>query len=986
MRCHRMMFVLLIALCATSLAANQRYTVIEDFESGVVNLTSWADEDLQPSAWSLDSSSTHNSSAFALKLEGNTWKEQQIVPMNLSSDSVIKMAARHSSGARVQGIGFSDGENQIFYSFAGSRIVDIEVWIPVYQGAFPNNSWNDYYLPLGADFEAFHGYLPELSSIIYVNDLDGVSARSVWFDTILDVSEDLPVAPQVTILFGGVIPPPLGREVTVEFLSYVVDPDSDSFTYLWNFGDGSFSTENNPIHTYTISDAHTYTVSLRVIDDTGRWGLASEQVTLEPGPSSLPLTMNFVGDVMLARRYESPGGIIPTLGVNAIFAPTLSMYGGAADVSVANLEVVLANTGTPHPTKSVVYRGNPANVSGLTYAGIDVVSLANNHTLDYGLPALQQTQGLLDAAGILHSGSGADSYEAYLPAFINRKGMNIAFLRSSDRTGQYNNAQPYLQAGFNKPGFAYMTPYYIGEQITAVSGFADLNIVEMHAGSEYSISPGAGYDKHNPYLDDTEDEDYAHRSDVPHQWDREIRQTAIDSGADMVIVHHPHIIQGFEVYNGKVIAHSLGNFVFDLDYPECMPSMIFYADAYPDGFRNHRARPVYIDNYIPKPAQGILGLHTLDYLAMKSRELDTVVLVDKEDLCAKVILDPAELNSYQHSWHSTQSFTSFNDGYQYTDPVKLPRMGSISAIDSVEPVSMAEHSLGAELIWFGNFEDEGSNLWSIPEFSTDAIDGERAAFLTATNGSESTATISKKLMIYDNTKRYTLHGWIRTRNVTNANVTIRYFSSRTAYSPISTQTLTTDLSGTNSWAWYYRELAMPSNAWYYDLRLSVQSESGLTAQAWYDNVGLIEWTPWQNAADLGQIMHPNNYYWLQSRTQEAAKSMTSYLTETSFSEGSPLLGYPRAASALPFSVYPNPFNPNTNIKFSLPYSATTQISIYNIKGQLVRRLLDLEMTKGEYSLSWDSKDDSGRAVASGLYFIRLQAGAKHSLRKVILLK
>lgn len=90
-------------------------------------------------------------------------------------------------------------------------------------------------------------------------------------------------------------------------------------------------------------------------------------------------------------------------------------------------------------------------------------------------------------------------------------------------------------------------------------------------------------------------------------WDIAIRHFAIDSGADLVIVHHPHIIQGIEVYQGKVIAHSLGNFAFDLTYPETMPSMIFYADASRDGFSNFLIKPVFIDNFIPKPATGQLG-------------------------------------------------------------------------------------------------------------------------------------------------------------------------------------------------------------------------------------------------------------------------------------------------------------------------------------------------------------------------------------------
>jgi hypothetical protein len=977
-------FGLLLLLFTLPIVCQTTPLVIEDFESGTIDLSSWADEDIQPDAWSLDTSNTHSNSVYSLKLSGNTWKEQAISPLAAQINTVIEVAAYYSTGATVQGIGFSDGENHLFYSISGSRILDLEVWVPVYQGAYNANSWNLYRLPLGADWESFFGYYPTITSLIYVNDLDQSSPRSVWFDSIYDITSTLPISPQVSITTQ--IPSNHNnRFVGVQFSATIIDPDSNEFSYHWSFGDGNHSSQSSPYHVYDIIDAHEYTVNLRLTDESGMVGLAATQVNIDPGPSTLPLTMNFVGDVMLARRYDTQ--IIPVQGIEAIFQPTLAMLGDAADVTIANLEVVLANTGTPHPTKSVVYRGNPNNVAGLVYAGIDNVSLANNHTLDYGLPALRQTQSLLDANGIGHSGSGANAYEAYLPSFINQKGLSIALLRSSDRTGQYNNTQPFLQAGYAKEGFAYMTPYYNMMQLAAVQGIADLKVVEMHGGSEYSTGPGSDYGKNNPFIGDDQDEDYTYRYDVPHQWDREIRQTAVDNGADLVIVHHPHIIHGMELYNGKVIAHSLGNFAFDLDYPECMHSVIFYADAYPDGFRNHHVRPVYIDGYIPKPAMGHLGLYTLDYVAMKSRELDTIVVVDKEALTASIPLNPEALTQTLHPFHIKPPFAIYEQDWQQTAPIKLPRFGSISSVDELGPAVDAELRLGTELIWFGNFEDEGSSLWEVPEYSAaGSLDGERSAFFSSSNGGSQTGTIAKKMKIYDNQKSYTLHGWIRTRNVQSANITIRYYSARNSYSPISTEDVALNLSGTNAWQWYFKELNMPSNAWYYDIRLSFTGVSTELSQAWFDNVGLIEWNPWQTQAQLAQVMHPNYYYWFQLRTQEGIKSLSCSLTETAYSEAERPPSRTPQAARLPLKIFPNPFNPDTTISFQLPASGRTTIKIYNIKGQLVQELMDEELPPGNHQTTWNGKDGRGKTVASGLYLVRINSGNMSSTRKAILMK
>ena len=339
------------------------------------------------------------------------------------------------------------------------------------------------------------------------------------------------------------------------------------------------------------------------------------------------------------------------------------MLGLSADITVANLEIPLSDQGYPHPSKSIIFRSAPENVSGLIYAGIDVVTLANNHILDYMEPAMIQTQNILSEAGIIYSGAGMNSYEAYLPAFKSVKGQTIAFIASSDRTGQYNNYQPYLNAGENKSGFAYMTPYYLKQQIQSVEDLADLIVVEMHAGSEYSYEPGLDYDSYTPLegftnlrtnpaseigfqmipKDGMEAEDYSWRLDRPQMWDRAIRHFAIDEGADIVIVHHPHIIQGVELYDGKLIAHSLGNFIFDLNYPETYPSMILNGEADESGFIAFSIDPVYIDDYLTLPAKGELGNYILDYISMRSKELNTYVHVDTDNQRAYVIVDSLSL-------------------------------------------------------------------------------------------------------------------------------------------------------------------------------------------------------------------------------------------------------------------------------------------------------------------------------------------------------
>lgn len=862
-------------------------SVIEDFDDGTVVLGSFPGEDVDPDDWLLDSKNTFDGSAFALRLYGNTWKTEEIAPVRIDSGSVWEVAAYTSGTVAIHGFGIADSAHVLFYAFAGTLLLDTSTWVTVYQGAFPSSQWNLFRLPVADDWLAYFGYLPEVRTLVFVCDKDGGEPGSVSFDHIVDITADLPIAPAVEIssTAGKAYRDSRGtKRLDVQFTASVHDPDSQTHGFHWDFGDGATSTEQNPTHTFLVQDDHAYTVLLSVCDDTDRWGWASCTVSVDPGPSSLPFSVNFVGDIMLARGYEQSGGIIPTQGVEAIFAPTLSILGQAADVTVANMESPLTTATEHHPTKPIYFKASPANVAGLVYAGIDVVTLANNHIYDYLDAGLQETQEVIEGAGILHSGAGMDSYEAYLPVYRTESGISIAFLASSDRTGQYGNYQPYLNAGFNKPGFAYMTAYDVARHVATVRSHADLVVVETHSGDEYGQVPREGLDP-SELADPYGDEDFVGSSVRPTSRNRAIRQAAIDAGADVVVSHHPHVIQGLEVYRGKLIAHSLGNFTFDLRYPETFPTMVLNATADAGGFSDFRIVPAYIDDWIPRPATGGLGLRILDHLARRSKELDTYVYVDREQTLGTVRLDtlgmPQEVRAFRLS-----APLAWVDGEWKTAPLRLARRGNVSSIDSLNPPGPWEYRLGRDILWCGSCEDEGSTLWNLNSpsewyDSTESYSGARSITHRRNPGSAGVVVTNLEWRL----KRIedcatTLQGFVKTLNGAACAIEILYYDSRYGSSPLSSES-TAAVSGDTAWTHVWKELAVPQGALYYDVRVRSDRPQAGEACSWFDDIALIEWTTWQSTASAS-IAAPNDWYFIQFRSPEPSPSAVVHYTETAF--------------------------------------------------------------------------------------------------------
>jgi poly-gamma-glutamate capsule biosynthesis protein CapA/YwtB (metallophosphatase superfamily) len=248
-------------------------------------------------------------------------------------------------------------------------------------------------------------------------------------------------------------------------------------------------------------------------------------------PSNASITLMAVGDIMLSRTI---GDMIETEGIESPFeftAETLS----AADITLGNLECSISIQGEPED-KTYAFRAPLAAVESLSYSGFDLVSLANNHILDYGPDALEETLQTLHDQSILSVGAGMDADQAYQPVIMEINGLKIAFLAFADvPTIDYDYTT--WEADINKPGIAWAHPDNIIQGVQAAKAQADIVVVLFHNGYEIAQKVSA------------EQQEVAH--------------LAIDNGAALVIGSHPHVLQRIEAYNEGLIVYSMGNFVFD---------------------------------------------------------------------------------------------------------------------------------------------------------------------------------------------------------------------------------------------------------------------------------------------------------------------------------------------------------------------------------------------------------------------------------------
>jgi poly-gamma-glutamate synthesis protein (capsule biosynthesis protein) len=259
-------------------------------------------------------------------------------------------------------------------------------------------------------------------------------------------------------------------------------------------------------------------------------------------------TLALGGDAML-------NGVSPTAKPLAGVARFFSN----ADLAVVNLEIPLTRAVTRTSRKSArdlarrtqfILKADPAHIEGLAAAGIDAATLGNNHALDYGTAGLAEMGGLLKSKGILACGAGTNRQNAFAPAVMSAPGgLKVALISMlAFRTkGGLGACTPATE---NRPGVAALdlggdfdqedVPR-IQELVRRAKSAGEVILVALHWGNE--------------------------RETVPTPYQVALGRAFVDAGADVVIGHHPHVLQGSELYKGKPILYSLGNLVSSIGGP-----------------------------------------------------------------------------------------------------------------------------------------------------------------------------------------------------------------------------------------------------------------------------------------------------------------------------------------------------------------------------------------------------------------------------------
>ena len=409
-------------------------------------------------------------------------------------------------------------------------------------------------------------------------------------------------------------------------------------------------------------------------------------------------TLFFVGDMMLTRGVKS--SVEKNFGgdYNELFKNLTELKN--ADILFGNLEGDVSDIGKNVGSK-YSFRMDPIVLFALKEAGFDIVSFANNHVGDWSMSAFKDTLSRLKEVGILKTGAGVNKENAVNPTIIEKNGTKFGFLGFSDV------GPNWIEVKINSPGILIASDPNIEEIIQNAKIKSDVLIVSFHWGEEYKL------------IHNKRQENLAH--------------TAIDNGADIIIGHHPHVMEDIGEYKDKPIIYSLGNFIFDQSFSkDTMRGMLFSAtfdgknlvkteqkiitlnNKYqPEGiFTKEEVREKdeialgacstpkkdYEDMFLLNIGQ-IIGLSDITYIPKDLRPLETkastksVCLIKKARDAFELMAKNALLDGY--TIKASSGFRSYE--YQKSLLANAIKNGQKDASVSIAKAGYSEHQLGTAI-------------------------------------------------------------------------------------------------------------------------------------------------------------------------------------------------------------------------------------------------------------------------------------------------
>ena len=395
----------------------------------------------------------------------------------------------------------------------------------------------------------------------------------------------------------------------------------------------------------------------------------------------------FAGDVMMGRRYYKP-----YFGDNVLIHPNNKLadskaivqnirpYMSIADYASVNLETQIANKEPKERApKSVTFYSEPEILEALTWAGVDYVSLGNNHTYDYMDSGLQSTLAFLEASQLDYSGAGVNESTALTAHTTTINNTPFAML---GYVGWEGSANPTQTANSKHGGAAYGSMKNILESVNQQVSQNNVTLVQYHGSQEYANNP----------------------TGVTEQR----LKSALDAGAALAIAHHPHVTQGLELYNNKLIAYSMGNFIFDQNFSATQHSFILYVWLDQGVFHRAEIVPLYVKGYKPTPATGMHRYTVMKRLRELSNQRNTPMLMSGGH---GVIQSKAASASFKNPT-TEQQFTLTMQANEQTAPLyQLPWNKTIKQVRLTD--KNTAYRLGVNLINGSDFESFA--LFNSPE-------------------------------------------------------------------------------------------------------------------------------------------------------------------------------------------------------------------------------------------------------------------------------